>query len=280
MTLHQAAAISADQMTISISLVGFALILRAREQPVSCRFLAILFVLFPCWALCKGSLWALPLVLLIPSARFGGNWKRAGYVMGAALSLIVAVALWRAVNRDANLAFFAAGLARGIDMQGNTQIIVCNPFGFMRHIVTWLHYGFSELIRHFVGAFGWRQFGPPAWTSFVLLTLPLAAGCTEWTRKPFTATDRIVLSLVFAGAAIQTYCLLFIVDGTYDRGQYDFASAGVQGRYFIPFCLAGFLALKQSAVTLKSRVLTPIVLSAETIYAVVSIGVLWQSYYR
>jgi len=279
MTLHQAAAISADTVTIAISLVGFGLILRAREQPACRRYLAILFMVFPLWALCKTSIWALPLLLLIPSTQFGGNWKRAGYVLAAIIATVAAVALWRELSRHAFAGFVATASARGIDVPGNTHVLASHPLSFLRRLVTEVHYGYQSLISSFVGSFGWLEFSPPLWTCFALLTIPLAAGCVEWTRKPFTAAERTVLYLVAAGAAMGIYCMLFVVDGIYAGGRFSFLSAGVQGRYFIPFCLAGFLGLKQNAFTLKSQVLLSMVVPAATLYTLVCLGLVVKYYY-
>jgi hypothetical protein len=116
------------------------------------------------------------------------------------------------------------------------------------------------------------------WISFVVLAITLIVACVEATRQPFNAFERIVLLLTFGGALLQTYVLLFLIDGSYVGGQFEFMSAGVQGRYFIPFCLAGYLALKQNVFTLESRVLAPFVLSAETLYALVCLRIMGQAY--
>ena len=51
MTLQQAVAVSADSITIAFALVGFALLLHTREQPVDRRYLAIVLVTVPLWAM-------------------------------------------------------------------------------------------------------------------------------------------------------------------------------------------------------------------------------------
>ena len=86
MTLQQAVAVSADSITIAFALVGFALLLRTREQAVDRRYLAIVLVTVPLWAMCKNSIWVLPLLLLIPASQFKGRGQRAAFVLAATLA--------------------------------------------------------------------------------------------------------------------------------------------------------------------------------------------------
>lgn len=55
MALQQAVAVSTDSVTIAFALVGFALVLRTREQSVDRRYLSIVLVTVPLWAMCKNS---------------------------------------------------------------------------------------------------------------------------------------------------------------------------------------------------------------------------------
>ena len=52
----------------------------------------------------------------------------------------------------------------------------------------------------------------------------------ELNPKPFTTTERAILGLVFAGALIQTYFMLFVIDGQHANGRYGFWSAGANPR--------------------------------------------------
>ena len=83
---------------------------------------------------------------------------------------------------------------------------------------------------------------------------------------------------MFLDAILETYLALFTIDGVYDKGRYSFESAGVQGRYLIPFCLAGLLLLKQKKITVTSRVLQPVVLCVSTAYAALSLAVVVSAF--
>src|SRR6185312_10678787 len=279
MTLQQAVAVSADQMTIALSLVGFALILHAREHPVSRRYLAMVFVTVPLWALCKNSLWALPLLLLIPRTQFRDKRRRLIFLLAVTVVTITGTFAWRTITSDAFAQYAAADLSRGVDFYANARILANHPLAVFEDLVVFAGPGASipGLIRQFVGTFGW-DFHPLPLT-FAYVELLLVVGCIERNPKPFTIGERTILFITFAAALIQVYAMLFVIDGAWQAGHYGFRAAGVQGRYLIPFCLAGFLPLRQNAITVPSRILAPAVLFASTLYALLSLVIIGGFFY-
>jgi hypothetical protein len=71
---------------------------------------------------------------------------------------------------------------------------------------------------------------------------------------PFTRGDRVIVVCVFIGALVETYAAILVLDGTHRSGRYSFWSSGFAGRYMLPYCLAGLLALKQNWKVLTSRI--------------------------
>jgi uncharacterized membrane protein len=264
MTLHQSAAVSGDLATIAFSLVGFALVLRTRERPVRRRYLLTVLVLVPFWVLCKNSLWALPLLLLIPASQFKGQGRRTVYVLSVALLAVTAVICWRSLSHDAFEEFRSAALSQRIDIYGNIRLVADHPVKVLGDIVT-RHYSsnvdlminrydgvgtgrsigaalnFANYVRRlanqFIGALSWNFIGPPL--RFAYLTMLFAVAFVELNPKPFTIADRAILLFVFALALVEIYVLLIAIDGRYESGHFSFWSSGVTGRYIIPFCLAG-----------------------------------------
>jgi uncharacterized membrane protein len=282
MTLQQAVAVSSDSITIAFALVGFALLLRTREHSVDRRYLAIVLVTVPLWAMCKNSVWVLPLLLLIPASQFKGRRQRVGFVLAATLSTIAALVLWRLVTYDAFGQLIAAGLSRGIDFGSNARAFLSHPLRILHDVISFpdtLTYC-ARLLRRFVGAFGWNYVNLPVPLAPTYLLMLLVVACAELNPRPFTTTERAILGLVFAGALIQTYFMLFVIDGQYANGHYGFWSAGVQGRYLIPYSLAGFLALRQNAIPAISRTLMPIVLSVSTFCGLLSLNAIMKFYYH
>ena len=132
MTLQQAVAVSADSVTIAFALVGFALVLRTREQSVDRRYLAIVLVTVPLWAMCKNSVWVLPLLLLIPASQFKSRGQRAAFVVAATLATMGALGLWRLITYEAFSQLLAAGLSHGISFESNARIFLSHPFNSTR----------------------------------------------------------------------------------------------------------------------------------------------------
>jgi uncharacterized membrane protein len=274
MTLQQAAAVSADQMTISLSLAGFALILYSREHPVSRRYLATLLVVVPLWVLCKTSLWALPLLLLIPASQFRSHRSRAVYLATVTLIAIAAVAAWRVIDSGAFAQFAAEELAHGVDVNANTRLLLTHPLAVLNDLTFFRRF----MINEFVGVFGWEFH--TIRLSFAEFFVLLAIASIELNPKPFKIAERMILFLVFAAGIIVIYAALFAISGTYRDGHYGMWAAGVQGRYCIPFCLAGLLTMKQNVVTVPSAILAPVVLFASTSYALLALATVTRFFYR
>jgi uncharacterized membrane protein len=271
MTLQQTAAVSADGMTIAISLVGFALILRTREHPVSRYYLAALLVILPVWVLCKNSYWALPLLLLIPQSQFDDKKKRAAYILAATIVTIAAVVCWRELTQDAFEGFREAARSRGIDIYSNLRLLTSHLLQILRDTVT-------PHLTQFVGTFGWTFHPLPV--RFPYLAMLLAVAVLELNPKPITIAERTILALVFIGAVLLSYFISFIIEGINKNGHYSFWSSGVQGRYMIPYCLAGLLPLKRAAAGVSSKRLRSIVFAASTVSALVCLAVIANFYYQ
>jgi uncharacterized membrane protein len=278
MTLQQGVAVSADQLTISLSLVGFALVLHTREHQVSRRFLSMMFVVVPLWALCKNSLWALPLLLLIPGSQFKDKRRRAAFLLGVTLTTALGFVCWRALTSDAFAQYAAAELHKGVDFYANARLLAIHPVKIMLDLAMSPDQRVPDLFRQFVGTFGWGFNQLPL--SLPYLEILFVVACIELSPRPFTIIERAILFLVFAAALIQTYAMLFVIDGTVRNGHYAFWAAGVQGRYLIPFCLAGFLALRQNAITVPTRVLAPVVLAASTGYGLLTLATINGFFYQ
>jgi uncharacterized membrane protein len=280
MTLHQAGGISADSVTIAVSLVGFALILRVRAVKGDSRLLIAVACMMPIWVLCKTSVWALPLLFFVPSHRFASRSRRALYIAGVVFAAWAALAMWQHVIHG-NLALFRADrLARGMDTSWNLAFLKTQPLQFAGMLEAYMTTHFGEHTGQFIGAFGWTKLMLPAGARIIYFGLILfaamfyAPGCIVTTR------ERLGFAALFIATLLATYIVLFATDGTVTaRGLAFPYSAGVQGRYFIPFCLAGFLALRLNCGTLDAGRVLRIVVLAAVAFDLLSLSVLWNWYY-
>ncbi len=281
MTWIVAASVSADSLTYGLSFLFFAMILRSREEEVSRRYLGWLLALTIVLVPCKYSLWALPLLALVPAHQFANGRRRAAWLASAVLISLVVIGAWRGISAEPLAALQAAATARGNDFSANAAMVASHPWAVLRDTTSFG--GISRLLylrtmlRQFGGVFGWMLLPIPH--TFFYLPVLAAAAIFGLELRPFRAGERLLLAGVFLAAALATYAALYVIDGMYVDGRAVFRTAGVQGRYFIPYCLAGLLAVSQSRIKLRSSDLMPAVLAAGTLFGMVAIWTIYGYFY-
>lgn len=285
MTLHQAGGTSADLVTIAVAFVGFALILRSRADGSDPWLLIAIAFVFPIWVLCKTSIWALPLLLLIPRRRFGSRWQRAGVVAGVALAAMAGLAIWQHVAQGNMQLFRADRLARGMDTSANVAFILAHPLRFAGMVLDYMGAHFGEHTAQFVGAFGWTKLMLSMGPRIVYLGLIFLAAIFDAPGRRISGWERAAFAALFVATMVAAYVTLFVIDGVLappgDNARvFTFPyTAGVQGRYFIPFCLAGFLALGQNRYRMDARRVMAVVVYGAVAFDALSLAVIWNHYY-
>ena len=282
MALHQAGGISADPVTIALSFVGLSLVLHAREHPVGRRFVVLVAVLFVIWGLSKSSVWSLPLLLLIPGSAFRNRGARLAYIAAVALCMVGALAIWNGIDSANVAAFRADRLTHGIDVSANVRMAAAHSLIFAGQLLDLARATWLLQVGQLVGAYGWTRFTLPPWVGLEYLLLAMVVAATEPSAKLFRGWERGVLLLVSVGGAALVYVALFVTDGVLcaaDPGRLCFASAGVQGRYFVPMCLTGLVALRQSRINVPSAVLLGFVTGVGTLHAFAALALIRTVFY-
>lgn len=285
MTLHQAGGISGDAVTIGISLLGFALVLHTREEKVSRQYLIGLCVLFAVWGLCKASVWALPFILLVPSSQFTSRLQRLTYIAVVAFVMVGAVAGWQLLDHTNVERIRLSRLEHGVDVSANARMIAHQPLRVLTIILQMCVLNLNRYVSQFIGAFGWAKFQVPMLPRVAYIFLIALVAITERMSKPFEVRERITLLGGFVIAVITIHAMLFISDATCaldaasNIKQCFAASAGIQGRYFIPFSLAGLLVFRQQRITVSSSRLMSIVIGVASAIALVSLWTICKFYY-
>ena len=283
MTLYQAGGISSDGVAIAVSYVGFGMVLHAREYFVGRRFLVLLAAVFALWSLSKFSIWALPLLFLLPVSSFKGRRAWLAYIGSVSIAMVLVLLIWGQICSDNTEAFRVARLIRGVDISANVRLVVAHPLVFARQLFDLAHTHYKSELAQFLGGFGWTRFALPLWVRAPYLLLLIFVAFTEFSAKPFLLWERGILLMVFLGGLIFVHAAIFVSDGRLCPGQLDrlcFAiPAGVQGRYFLPFCLAGFLILRQSRINLPQVTLLAVVLSIGTLHNLAALALLRSNFY-
>jgi uncharacterized membrane protein len=283
MTLQLAGGISADLVTIAFSFVGLSLVLYAREHPVSRRFLFLVAVVFTMLALCKFSIWALPLLWLIPASAFKNRREWLVYIGAVSICMVGGLLIWNGINSVNMEALRAARLAHGIDISANARLVSAHPLAFVRQLLALVHSHYKSEVRQFIGAFGWTQLSLPFWVRPLYLLLLALVAAAGFSAKPFLGWERGILFLVFLAGFVFVHAAIFVSDGTLCAGNLDRlcfdSSAGVQGRYFLPFCLAGLLTLRQNRANLPQVTLLALVTAAGTLHALAALALIRSAFY-
>jgi uncharacterized membrane protein len=285
MTLHQAGGLSADIVAIAFSLLGAAALLWLRDHQATPKTLALIALVFVLWVVCKTSPWAFAAVFLIPTRCFARRRSWILYVLVVGLAMVGVTLLWQAIAHGNVEAFRAARLSNGIDMGANSRLLLAHPFEFLRVAAAFAFKHLGMYQREFIGAFGWSRFALPFWFRWGYVLLLLVVAFTERALRPFSALDRSISIAVLLMGVIFIHAILFVTDGSVCSGPGGStslcfnASAGIQGRYFIPIAIFGLLALRQRRFTLPQERLFALVAVVGVVEMLTSMYLIWSRYY-
>jgi uncharacterized membrane protein len=283
MTLQQAGGISADLVTIALSFIGLSLALYGRQHLITPRFLILVALVFVMWSLSKSSIWALPLLMLLPASGFRSRLTWLAYIGAVSTCMIGGLLIWNGITSHNMDALRAIRLTQGVDISANVRLVVAHPLNFAGHLLGMMLVNLKLEGGQFIGIFGWTRFSLPFWAKSLYLLLILLVAAIERSPKPFLRWERGVLFLVFLAGVVFVHAAMAVSDTTLCGGTLRILCAdrytGVQGRYLIPFCLAGFLTLQQSRVKLPRVNLLAVVTGVGTLHALASLALIWSTYY-
>jgi len=284
MTLHQVSGVSADGLTIAISLVATAALLWFRYHPADRRSLLLTALVFCLWVLCKMSPWAFGALLLLPIRAFASRRAWVLYVGAVMAGMLLCAVGWQLLAHQ-NFEMFRAGrLSRGIDMAVNLDYVKSHPVQLLEYSLSSLRENGKTYIGQFVGAFGWSRFALPVWARSLSLCLLLLVAACESTTKPLSWLERAAWFCILLGGVICLHVILFVSDGGIcsEGGAATLCfnqSAGIQGRYLLPLSIFGLVAIRQRRVTVPPRLLELLVPLGGAIHALASIQLMWSRYW-
>ncbi len=287
MTLHQAASLSADAVTIAVSFVLTAYILRlcvdGKAAPLRRADYLWLAAALVAAGLCKASVGLVFLVLLIPAARFPERRTRWLAIAGFILLAYGTAAVWQSINRPSAEIFGTLKAAAGINLNENAAVIVHRPMAFLHAIGHTVNIWGREYLSAFVGKLGWLNIPLPDWVAWVYVTLLFLAAAVYPIEPRLSARQRILL----AGIFLFNVCCLFAVVWTTELPHKVIAAEldtgallipGMQGRYLIPFALLLLIAVSGVLTRLRVRGFSVAALALAVLMNVVALNVLWDAF--
>jgi uncharacterized membrane protein len=179
-------------------------------------------------------------------------------------------------------AFRTVRLAVGIDVAANVRLVTARPFAFAVHLLGKVVSNCKGELGQLMGAFGWDMFSLPLWVRLLYLLVLLFVAVSEYSPKPFLGWERLVLLLVFLGGTVFIHAAMAVSDSTLCGGNLGTCSVlydPVQGRYFLPFALAGLLIFRQNRRNLPQVPLLAVVTVVGTLHALAALVLIRSTLY-
>ena len=244
MSLQQAASLSADAVSMGVSFVIAAHILRLAMAPGAAALqradYILLVVCVVVAGLCKSNAGLMFLLLLIPAARFGGRWKWGLSIAGCiVLAYGIAVA-WQYVNGPNVEIRATLKAAAGIYPNENAALIVQRPVVFLSAVGRTVLGMAHEYLEEFVGKLGALSIHLPGWIPWVYLALLILVAVANRAGSILSRGQRLLLVGIFLLNMGSLFAVFWTTEISRNfmateiapgRGRID----GVQGRYAISF---------------------------------------------
>lgn len=238
MVLHQYASLSADAMTISSSLLLFALVFQYAFQetfrPSRWWYVGILLSSFAI-GLCKQAYVFLPLVVLLIQKKKFGSWKKYFlFCLSVFFMAVLPSVIWTWFTKD----IFQLSNSERVDF------VVSHPIYMIKLLLDDYLFTSSYYYESMIGYLGWLTVRLPFPLIFAYSLLFAFSIIVEKVRFEFTRYQRAYLfGLILSTMLLISVTLFITFSNTYD------SIVGVQGRYFIPLLPLAALACKSTKIT-------------------------------
>ena len=247
MALSQAASASWDGIAYGTAFFLFAYILHLARDPgitlLQRRHYLILAAAILLAGVCKTDAWLIPLLVMVPAARFGGSRRKGMAIAGAIALALLVIASWNLVNRDDAARWAQHIQDRQIYLSDNVAFLYHHPGVFLSaSLRTWTTYG-ADFIAQIIGKLGWMVVVLPAWSIWLYSLLLVILALTDSLKS----VPRLLCLAIVAVAAASIFIGMWCAETTRPHIatvlQGQGLVLGVQGRYFIPFVLPLLLAI-------------------------------------
>jgi uncharacterized membrane protein len=252
MSLHQAASLSADAVTMAVSFIITAYVVRLAlaGKPAQLKRSDYLLLLagVVVAALCKSDAGLVFLLLLIPGTKFPDRRTRWLAIAGYIVLAFGVAALWQYINRPNGEINVTLKSVAGIHPDENAVTILERPVLFLsavnRTVVGLGH----EYLEEFVGKLGWDDIRLPGWIPWVYLVLLVVAAAAYRAGPQLSRWQRILLIGVFVLNVGATFAVVWTTEMSHQAIETDMVAgrgfiSGLQGRYLIPFAYSFLIAV-------------------------------------
>jgi uncharacterized membrane protein len=257
MSVHQAASLSADAVTMGFSFLLTAYILRLAfgdaGSPLTRRDYLTLLAGAMTAGLCKSNAGLLFLLLVIPGSRFQSPKRRWLAIAGYLFLAYGVAAVWQFINRGNAEIYATLKAAAGIHLDENAAVIFRRPGIFLAALGRTFLFSTKSYLEHFVGKLGWLLLQIPIWCVWTYLALLAVVSMASSIGQALSRRGRLLLLGIFFLNAISLLTAFWVTETPQDQiAAHDYLIP-IMGRYLIPFALLPMAAVSGLAVRADLR---------------------------
>lgn len=270
MSLHQAAAVSADSWNHGWLLLTFAVLLRVALSPDGpvrrAEVWTVLALLFGTGLLRQTFVPLALVAFLMPRHRFENRGHQWAFYLGAGLAAALPALAWTLANRE-NVVWQNPELLPEAQM----KFLAEHPLHLLRTLPATLAEHGMRWAREFVGCLGWLDTALPAWFVGGFWVLILAAALLRTPGEPrLPFSGRVPLLLAFGAMVLLTLTALFVLVTPPTSPTIE----GIQGRYFTPLAPLALISLTWRGIPASERAQAALVLGAACVANICALTIL------
>jgi uncharacterized membrane protein len=285
MALFEAASLSADSLTIGVSFLFVATILKlALENPIDkLKWLLAILILAIFLSLCKQSYsFLIFLFFLVPISRLGGLKKYALFFALMLLSSISLIALWLHLINDIRIALESWRMTTvppGQIVSASEQLnwVLTHPLGYLNVLINTVQIHGLDVAKSFIiGKLGWADVPMPHWLFYLHGTMLVFYALTDSKKEialPY-AKKMLILSVCLINVLV-IFTSLYLIWNPVGTDIID----GLQGRYFVPIGILVFLIFYNNRFKINPQIHTMITIAYVPFVLMTMFFVLISRYY-
>lgn len=287
MTLHQAASLSADAVTIWTAFLSCAYVLRLAtgSRVLGRKEYIALAIGSAVLALSKSNATLLLLPVMIPESKFASRKARWMVVAGCLAMGGAAAGLWQLANRQ-NVQILSVIAGYGsYSVSEKAHFVLQHPVLLVGAIGRTVADSCIDFAQQFVGKLGFQTISLPAWIVWSCLGSLAIVAVTQSCSVRLHAWQRLTLLGVFlaSGAAIFIYDWIVWPAGdflTHEVIEGRGVIVAVVGRYFIPLAFLVLAALSSYRLRFPRVYVAVPILALFILANAVALARVWEAYQR
>lgn len=231
MTLSLAGALTSDVMVIGLNFLWVAVLLRLifENKKINNLHIAGLISLALILALCKHYFLLIPLIFLLPSAKFKTNRGYFVCILGTLLVSVVGILFWQNIVNG-----LYVDLNANANASAQLAFILKNPLSYLAVILKTLIVKIPRIIITMVGVLGWQDTRLDFMTYILYPMMILLSIAAEKPHEfKFEGWQKLILVLDIIFAVFVIFTTMYLMWSQVGSP----VIYGLNGKYFIPLML-------------------------------------------